>query len=161
MKFHNEDGRVFEDAAGEWSPGAETQAGDFAWFEEDVLLVTRVEGDRATTIAHPAAQTMMNAVLNDEQGVKVGMIKAIRAHYLALGAMLLGAGGVHKEILERFKRERKWVRAAEEMAPREAAELVDSLRGVLAVAFEHTEAGRFDDAIASLRDDMNDDDKDG
>lgn len=61
---------------------------------------------------------------------------------------------VHADILERFKRTRKQVREAEEMAPREAAQLLDGLRSMLASVFAHVEAGRYDEAVAELHDDM-------
>lgn len=87
MNFHNSDGRVFEDPEAEFSHGKDTQVGDFAWFEEDILLVTKVDGDRADTIDHPAAAEMMAAVLgpNHPTSFKDSLALATRIHWRYLG----------------------------------------------------------------------------
>lgn len=64
------DGRVFESPpSASWVPpgarsiGIAYGPGDVAWFEEDILLVVKIEGNRADAIPHPMAKEMMHAAL--------------------------------------------------------------------------------------------------
>lgn len=56
-----------------------------------------------------------------------------------------------KELDERLRRDRKWIREAEEFAPREGAEYVDGLRADLRKAMEQIQAGDVAAARLTLR----------
>ena len=90
MKVHlKSDGRVFDGEA------AVYEAGDVAWFEEAVLLVTKVDGDMARAIVHPAAIEMMHAALNfgpkGADGMHQGIAEAMRIHARTMARGYLAA----------------------------------------------------------------------
>lgn len=84
MRVHlGTDGRDFDDE------GASYQPGDVAWFEEDVLLVTKVEGDTAHAVPHPKAREMLKAALEYPGGARAGFEEAMRIHTSAKADGLL------------------------------------------------------------------------
>jgi hypothetical protein len=100
MDVIHSDGRVFEntdphsDFMGDYEPG------DVAWFEEDILLVARVENGTAYAIEHPAAEEMMAAALyfgaKGSDRVNHGMVEAMRIHArtMAKGWLAARAAGL-------------------------------------------------------------------
>lgn len=64
---------------------------------------------------------------------------------------------VRQEIGAMLERTRNRVRNAEEMAPREAAEMVRGIKVAIDDALGRVEAGLFDQAIEALREDLKDD----
>lgn len=85
MKVHLlSDGRVF-DADGPDGLLA-FEPGDVAQFDEDILLVVKVDGDRADAIEHPAAHEMMKAALGS------GSFEARMAAYYRIHAQTMARG---------------------------------------------------------------------
>jgi hypothetical protein len=76
------DGRVFD------GEEAEYKAGDVAWFEEDILLVTEIVDGTAQAIVHPAACEMMGAALDKTLG---GLATAMHIHAGAMAGGYLAA----------------------------------------------------------------------
>ena len=66
-------------------------------------------------------------------------------------AQAMDAAAVLKELDERLRRDRKWIREAEEFAPREGAQYVDGLRSDLRKAMEQIQAGDVAAARLTLR----------
>ena len=85
------DGRDFDDEGVKYEPG------DVAWFEEDVLLVVKIEGDTAHAIVHPAAREMMHAALYSHAGMPnraaAGLAEAMRVHARTMARGYLAALG--------------------------------------------------------------------
>ena len=76
------DGRVFTpDGNDDYEPG------DVAWFEEDVLLVTKIEDGIALAIEHPAGPEMMEAALDSVKRGRGPFEDAMRIHARTMAQM--------------------------------------------------------------------------
>lgn len=79
------DGRVFDGEATTFEPG------DVAWFEEDILLVTKIEDGVAQAIVHPAAVEMLRTALNHGKSAREGFDAAYKIHHRAMAKGYLAA----------------------------------------------------------------------